>query len=118
MIHPVKLRAAIRTRPRTVSPHLRTTKFSGPGRDRTRDLSRGRAAEQVPGREFLAYRLGLLQVAPGEKDEREVDLGPAEYATAGLARRLGSRRASRSSASARRAGSEPEGGQRGERAEP
>src|SRR2546426_11788815 len=58
----------------------------------TRDHSLGDAAEQVPGRELLAYgvgdRLGLVQVRRGEEDEREVDLGPAQRATAGLARRL------------------------------
>ena len=58
----------------------------------TRDHSLGDAAEQVPGRELLADglggRLGLVQVRRGEEDEREVDLGPAQRATAGLARRL------------------------------
>jgi hypothetical protein len=58
----------------------------------TRNHSLGDAAEQVPGRELLAYglggRLGLDQVPGGEEDEREVDLGPAQRAAAGLARRL------------------------------
>jgi hypothetical protein len=47
----------------------------------TRDHSLGDAAEQVPGRELLAYSLGgrlrLVQVRRREEDEREVDLGPA-----------------------------------------
>src|SRR2546426_1202330 len=58
----------------------------------TRDHSLGDAAEQVPGRELLAYglggRRGLLQVRRRQEDEGEVDLGGAEPSTAGLAGRL------------------------------
>jgi hypothetical protein len=58
----------------------------------TRHHALGDAAEQMARRELLAHgldgRRGLIQVRRRKKQEREIDLGPAQRATAGLARRL------------------------------